>query len=175
MHRATPSLYAEPMITRDTIWSPGTRLRYMAQLDALRAFAVGLVLLYHFWRPARQSVHFGSIGVRIFFVLSGFLITGILLQSRRRLDQGESGAGGALRRFYLRRILRIFPLYYFGLAVAWFGKVAGAREGWDGMRRTCPISTSSSRTPSTRAAGAATSRTSGRSRWKSSSTCSGPG
>jgi len=129
MHRASPPLSAEPMITRDTIWSPGTRLRYMAQLDALRAFAVGLVLLYHFWRPARQSVHFGSIGVRIFFVLSGFLITGILLQARRRLDGGGTTVGGALRRFYLRRVLRIFPLYYFGLVVAWLGKVSDARDG----------------------------------------------
>lgn len=117
------------MTKRDTIWSPGTPLRYMAQLDALRAFAVGLVLLYHFWRPARQSVHFGGIGVRIFFVLSGFLITGILLHSRRQVDGREMGAGPAIRRFYIRRILRIFPLYYLALVIAWFGKVSGARDG----------------------------------------------
>ncbi len=127
--RHSPPLQQSLMIKRDTIWSPGTPLRYMAQLDALRAFAVGLVLLYHFWRPARQSVHFGGIGVRIFFVLSGFLITGILLHSRRLLDRREMRAGTAIRRFYIRRILRIFPLYYLGLVIAWYGKVSGAREG----------------------------------------------
>ncbi len=99
----------------------------MAQLDALRAFAVGLVLVYHFWRPARQVLHFGSMGVRVFFVLSGFLITGILLHSRGLLERGETGPGAAIRRFYTRRFLRIFPLFYFGLLLAWLGRVAGAR------------------------------------------------
>lgn len=117
------------MIQRDTIWSPGTPLRYMPHLDALRAFAVGLVLLYHFWRPARQAVHFGGIGVRVFFVLSGFLITGILLHSRRQADADRLSTGAAVRRFYLRRVLRIFPLFYLALVIAWFGKVADAREG----------------------------------------------
>ena len=117
------------MIARATIWSPGTRLRYMAQLDSLRAFAVGLVLLYHFWRPARQSLHFGSIGVRIFFVLSGFLITGILLQSRRQLESRSVTGGAAVRRFYFRRVLRIFPLYYFGLLLAWLARVHEVRDG----------------------------------------------
>jgi peptidoglycan/LPS O-acetylase OafA/YrhL len=118
------------MTARDTIWSPGSRLRYMPQLDALRAIAVGLVVVYHFWRPARhQSLHFGSIGVRIFFVLSGFLITGILLEARRELDAGRTSPGTAVRRFYLRRVLRIFPVYYLVLAIAWAGNVVGAREG----------------------------------------------
>ena len=117
------------MTARDTIWSPGSRLRYMPQLDALRAIAVGLVVVYHFWRPARQSLHFGSIGVRIFFVLSGFLITGILLEARRELDAGRTSPGAAVRRFYLRRVLRIFPVYYLVLAIAWAGNVVGAREG----------------------------------------------
>ena len=119
----------EPVIPRDTVWSSTTPLRHMAQLDALRAIAVGMVLLYHFWRPARQYVSFGPIGVRIFFVLSGFLITGILLRSRERCDSGQTPPGFAIRRFYVRRILRIFPLYYVALAIAWYGEVWGAREG----------------------------------------------
>src|SRR5262249_6679914 len=114
---------------RETIWSSKTPLRYMPQLDSLRAVAVGLVLLYHFWRPARQSVHFGGIGVRLFFVLSGFLITGILLQSRTLVDRGETEARVAIRHFYIRRFLRIFPLYYFALAVACLGNVYDARAG----------------------------------------------
>jgi peptidoglycan/LPS O-acetylase OafA/YrhL len=114
---------------RDTIWSPTTPLRHMAQLDGIRALAAGMVVCYHFWGPARQYVHLGGIGVRVFFVLSGFLITGILLRSRARLDSGQTPAGVALRRFYIRRVLRIFPLYYFALAIAWYARVSGAREG----------------------------------------------
>jgi peptidoglycan/LPS O-acetylase OafA/YrhL len=113
---------------RDTIWSATTPLRYMPQLDGLRAVAAGLVVCYHFYRPVREYVHLGAIGVRIFFVLSGFLITGILLHSRLLRDSGQSPSV-ALRRFYIRRVLRIFPLYYLALAVAWYGRVAGAREG----------------------------------------------
>jgi peptidoglycan/LPS O-acetylase OafA/YrhL len=114
---------------QETIWSSTTPLRHMAQLDGLRALAAGMVVCYHFWGPARQYVHFGGIGVRVFFVLSGFLITGILLRSRLRLDSGRTAAGITLRRFYIRRVLRIFPLYYVALAIAWYGKVSGAREG----------------------------------------------
>jgi len=101
----------------------------MPQLDALRAISVGMVLFYHFWRPARRYVAFGPIGVRVFFVLSGFLITGILLRSRALRDSGSTPAAVALRRFYIRRVLRIFPLYYLALAIAWYGHVWGAREG----------------------------------------------
>ncbi|HEX3236595.1 MAG TPA: acyltransferase [Gemmatimonadales bacterium] len=114
---------------QDTIWTPSTPLRHMPQLDGLRALAAGMVVCYHFWRPARQYVHLGGIGVRVFFVLSGFLITGILLRSRLGLDAGRTPAGVALRHFYIRRVLRIFPLYYLALVIAWFGKVSGAREG----------------------------------------------
>ena len=115
------------MTRRGTIWSPTTPLRYMAQLDALRALAAGMVVVYHFWRPAREAVHFGGIGVRVFLVLSGFLITGILLHARAMVDQGTTARSGAVRRFYLRRFLRIFPLYYFALTVAWLGRVSGIR------------------------------------------------
>jgi peptidoglycan/LPS O-acetylase OafA/YrhL len=117
------------MSGRATIWSPTTPLRYMPQLDALRAIAAGMVLLYHFWRPVRDYAHLGGIGVRVFFVLSGFLITGILLRSRQLVEARETSTGAALRRFYVRRVLRIFPLYYVALVIAWYGHVGGAREG----------------------------------------------
>jgi len=116
-------------ISRPATASATTPLPHMAQLDGLRAIAAGMVVCYHFWGPARQYVELGGIGVRVFFVLSGFLITGILLRSRAHLDSGQTAAGIALRRFYIRRVLRIFPLYYLALAIAWFGKVSGAREG----------------------------------------------
>lgn len=79
----------------------------MPQLDALRAFAVAGVAISH-WVP--KSYQFGLpwwAGVELFFVLSGFLITGILLRCRDLPDVRYS-----LRAFYMRRFLRIFPLFY---------------------------------------------------------------
>ena len=76
--------------------------RRLPALDGLRAIAVGTVIAYHaeMWRvPA-------DLGVSAFFVLSGFLITWLLLKEFRR------SADVSLRRFYLRRTLRIFPAYY---------------------------------------------------------------
>ena len=101
----------------------------MPQLDGLRAVAAGMVVCYHFYAPVRQYVHLGGIGVRIFFVLSGFLITGILLRTRIASEESGGGSRGLmLRRFYIRRVLRIFPLYYFALGLAWLTRVDGARE-----------------------------------------------
>ncbi|EMR04657.1 acyltransferase family protein [Cesiribacter andamanensis] len=74
---------------------------YIRSLDGLRALAVTLVMLFHF-----QLLDSGWIGVQIFFVLSGFLITRILLQEKKQ------ELGFYLKRFYWRRSLRIFPLYF---------------------------------------------------------------
>jgi peptidoglycan/LPS O-acetylase OafA/YrhL len=82
-----------------------------AQLDGLRAIAVGLVLLSH-WGVSLFDLRFGRWGVLIFFVLSGFLITGILLDER-----DKAPTGFVLRRFYVRRFLRIFPIFYLTVAV----------------------------------------------------------
>lgn len=87
-------------------------------LDALRAFAVFFVIIEHFgvWfddtsvsgKIIRHIViPDGGFGVHLFFVLSGFLITAILLQAKRSGD-----AGTVIKTFYLRRMLRIFPIYY---------------------------------------------------------------
>ncbi len=91
----------------------------MPQLDGLRAFAVGAVLIHHFFQPPRVGgVDFALLGVWLFFVLSGFLITGILLRSRDQIDYSGYQVGFVLRQFYIRRFLRIFPLYYLVLSVA---------------------------------------------------------
>ena len=91
----------------------------MPQLDGLRAFAVGAVLIHHFFQPARiGGVDFALLGVWLFFVLSGFLITGILLRSRDQVDYRSYQSSFVLRQFYIRRFLRIFPLYYVVLLVA---------------------------------------------------------
>jgi peptidoglycan/LPS O-acetylase OafA/YrhL len=76
---------------------------YYPALDGLRAVAVLLVFASHYI-DLPQALSWGFAGVDIFFVLSGFLITGILYDSQHRPDR--------YRVFYLRRTLRIFPLYY---------------------------------------------------------------
>ena len=91
--------------------------RRIPSLDGLRAVAVVLVCLAHLtWNQHYlgsngQYLKLGAIGVRMFFVLSGFLITGILL---RELDRTSSLS---LRRFYFRRTMRIFPAFYAFVAV----------------------------------------------------------
>jgi peptidoglycan/LPS O-acetylase OafA/YrhL len=80
---------------------PENKLFYPA-VDGLRAVAVLLVFVHHF--PSGLPVSFGWTGVDIFFVLSGFLITGILYDTRED--------GHRFRNFYARRALRIFPLFY---------------------------------------------------------------
>lgn len=101
----------------------------MPQLDGLRAYAVLFVMIHH-WLPG--FLHFepwGELGVRCFFVLSGFLITGILLRSREQVDTGGSTLGWQLRQFYVRRSLRIFPIYYLTL-------LGGVVVGMDTLRTT---------------------------------------
>lgn len=80
--------------------------RRNTQLDALRCFAVLFVLWDHAGTPSSLHV-WGDGGVRLFFVLSAFLITGILL----RLRDTAAPLGVSLRAFYQRRFLRILPPY----------------------------------------------------------------
>ena len=93
--------------------------RHMVQLDALRALAVFAVLITHFLfrTPLSQLLPWDELGVQLFFVLSGFLITRILLQGRSWVEEGSQSAWFTLRQFYMRRFLRIFPLFYATLAV----------------------------------------------------------
>lgn len=70
-------------------------------LDGLRGLAILLVLTYHF-----GLVRFGWLGVGLFFALSGYLITNLLLETKA-LPLGQY-----MGRFYWRRVLRIFPLYF---------------------------------------------------------------
>lgn len=76
-------------------------------LDGLRAIAILLVFATH-----SDLFEFGWVGVQLFFVLSGFLITGILLDMKASLPTRDY-----FIKFYGRRFLRIFPLYYFYLAL----------------------------------------------------------
>lgn len=99
-----------------------TNKSYVQEIDALRAIAAILVIVSH-WTPELQAgIHLGEIGVQIFFVISGYLITGILLDGRQRIEASASSTGSELKTFYIRRILRIFPLYY---AVLFAGAIVG--------------------------------------------------
>ena len=103
---------------------------YLPQLDGLRAFAVGMVMVHH-WVPGQWTigVPWGLVGVYIFFVLSGYLITGILLKSKRSVADGFR-PGKVLFRFYIRRFVRIFPLYYGVLFVAAILNIPNVRDTW---------------------------------------------
>src|SRR5262245_5567964 len=87
-------------------------------LDGIRGVAILLVLLIHFippvamqWRIAEWFIKLfstgGWVGVDLFFVLSGFLITGILLRTKDKPNY--------FKNFYMRRVLRIVPVYFLAL------------------------------------------------------------
>lgn len=106
-----------------TLTQPTTRpaLNHLVQLDGVRFIAVAMVLFDHWTAerlPAVLFVPFGSLGVTIFFVLSGFLISRILLAGKDKLPEPKtSHLGGYLKTFYIRRTLRIFPIYYLTLLI----------------------------------------------------------
>src|SRR5436190_4776765 len=94
---------------------------HVPALDGLRGIAILLVLAIHSPTPPSQDwpsllltflQSSGWMGVDLFFVLSGFLIGGILLDMPSRVE--------SLRSFYARRALRIWPLYYVALLLALF-------------------------------------------------------
>jgi peptidoglycan/LPS O-acetylase OafA/YrhL len=76
---------------------------YIRSLDGLRAVAILLVMSFHY-----ELNHFGWAGVQLFFVLSGFLITRILWKEK----SGPDPLWARFKKFWIRRTLRIFPLYY---------------------------------------------------------------
>lgn len=110
------------------IRSDPASLRRLAVVDGLRGLAILMVLFYHCWgllpklsgdhstrlidAPFAHLFAFGWTGVDLFFVISGFLITGNLYDAR--------GSATYFRSFYARRFLRVFPLYYVYLSVVLF-------------------------------------------------------
>ncbi len=79
------------------------------EMDGLRALAIGAVMIEHFaGGPIRHILPWGAFGVQPFFALSGFLITSLLLEARRRMDAG-GGLAQAVHKFLAGRTLRIFP------------------------------------------------------------------
>jgi peptidoglycan/LPS O-acetylase OafA/YrhL len=96
--------------------------RYKPQLDSLRTLAVFGVMIEHYIPGSdwiRGHIPCGALGVRLFFVLSGYLITGILFRSRLRLDASDQSLKKILKNFFARRFIRLMPVYYvYLLAVA---------------------------------------------------------
>ena len=93
---------------------------YFKQIDSFRFFAVLLVLISHWLHevPYVEILRFGAFGVEFFFVLSGFLISLQLYRYKDLIDQKKEKIGNALYVFYIRRIIRILPLYYFVVLIA---------------------------------------------------------
>jgi peptidoglycan/LPS O-acetylase OafA/YrhL len=108
---------------------PHSSAQRVPLLDGIRGIAILIVFWGHFMPdvaiPIRALEWFkktstaGWTGVDLFFVLSGFLITGILLDSK--------SSPHFFRNFYTRRVLRIFPLYYTAL-FSWFYRPSGSRR-----------------------------------------------
>jgi peptidoglycan/LPS O-acetylase OafA/YrhL len=104
-----------PVSGHEVIISRDQPSKYYAAVDGMRGLAILLVLIEHWWAYKRGifgALPYGDLGVTMFFVLSGFLISEILFKSR------QQPARSALRRFWWRRVLRIFPVFYLYLAVA---------------------------------------------------------
>lgn len=118
--------------------SPSVRISgHLWVLDGIRGLAILLVLIYHFTlgmsgqglaaRLVFKATSAGWCGVDLFFVLSGFLITGILCDAK--------GSTHRFRNFYARRALRVFPLYY-GVLIGVFAAlplIATTTGGFNGV------------------------------------------
>jgi peptidoglycan/LPS O-acetylase OafA/YrhL len=126
-------------VTREPIAVPYSA-RHFPAADGIRGVAILMVVLHNSEFVERSSTSAllkltgaitatGWIGVQLFFVLSGFLITGILADAR--------GSAGYFRNFYIRRVLRIFPLYYavLFLAIVVFPLVANVSD-WTAVAKT---------------------------------------
>jgi peptidoglycan/LPS O-acetylase OafA/YrhL len=113
--------------TRSSTAAAVGSFKYIGQLDGLRAIAVLLVVAHHAWTPEFSR---GYVGVDVFFVISGFLITGILLR------EFESRGTIRFRRFYLRRAVRLYPALLLCAAVVAIPGVILASSGWGHVKAT---------------------------------------
>src|ERR1051326_4168606 len=113
--------------TDSQVIAPRLRAAWIPGLDGLRGLSIALVFAGHLgggrgFLPADVMRHFGdlaNLGVRVFFVISGFLITGLLIretEAKGRISLGE---------FYYRRTFRILPAFYTFLAAAAIAQALG--------------------------------------------------
>jgi peptidoglycan/LPS O-acetylase OafA/YrhL len=107
---------SEPGGTRKVLQRPTWLPSYIPELDGLRGLAVLAVVLYHCHTRLTGTWIYGPLlwgwaGVNLFFALSGFLITSILIEARDKPNY--------FRNFYARRALRIWPVYFLLLIVCY--------------------------------------------------------
>jgi peptidoglycan/LPS O-acetylase OafA/YrhL len=107
----------------------GAQEIYFNQLNGIRFVAVFLVLMDH-WLVPIMPFPTGHLGVVIFFVLSGFLITRILFESADQVGVFNVSPWKKLLRFVYRRSLRIFPIYYLVLILGLLFNVSNFKEIW---------------------------------------------
>src|SRR4051812_12885006 len=112
----TTAVLAVPPVHSETRAPSGESLLHIQSLDGVRGLAITLVFFFHLLQSNNEPTGSGLIdfilklrdtgwiGVDLFFALSGFLITGILFDTLHSKHY--------FRNFYIRRALRIFPLYY---------------------------------------------------------------
>ena len=114
----------------------GSNANHRTALDGIRAFAIGTVVLVHAGTPGARS---GWVGVDLFFVLSGFLITTLLAMEIR------ATGGVAWVPFMARRALRLMPAYFLYAAFVtwciwgWSGSVRGVNEPWTAAGLTAAL------------------------------------
>src|SRR5437899_6434526 len=130
---ATVALEAPPVPASDPKVSTAAprrrrRIGYRPELDGFRAIAILAVMLFHSdkWLPG-VHVDGGAVGVDLFFVLSGFLITSLLLEERQN--------AGSIDRpnFYARRALRLLPALFLALILGAFVTASVGGNGKGGM------------------------------------------
>jgi peptidoglycan/LPS O-acetylase OafA/YrhL len=102
----------------------GLGMTYMRQLDSIRGIAVLFVLFEHLYsnhtKPLfKNHLGWGNLGVGIFFVLSGFLITRILLRDKDSICCNVLSYKEAITKFFIRRSIRIFPIYFMVIFAAY--------------------------------------------------------
>jgi peptidoglycan/LPS O-acetylase OafA/YrhL len=102
--------------------------KHLKPIDTLRMISVYFVFADHMTNPGLWGTFKpGPFGVDFFFVLSGFLITHILLVEKDKREGGRP-LGAILKSFYIRRTLRIFPLYYLAIFILFFVNIPGFRD-----------------------------------------------
>lgn len=104
----------EAALTGSTQWNAFTHRSLFGSLDGLRGLSILVVVWHHAARSQFEShslLSQGALGVELFFAISGFLITTLLLREKKKIGTIS------LKHFYIRRTLRIVPLYFTVLAI----------------------------------------------------------
>ena len=107
------------------------KIKHFDALDGMRAIGVLLVIFEHYAGDNFKWLS-GWLGVHIFFVMSGFIITTLLLREQ------EKNGRVSFRDFYIRRIFRIFPVYYLILIITIVQTSAYGGESWEQMKDAWP-------------------------------------